>query len=122
MFASVDSDIAGIKRFMDKALATEKGKLAIQIWEKAVDLSPVYSGSYRASWQISIGALSFKYDNSSRQPNSIPRPSIPSITLAGKAMDKVYVSNGAPYSFLVEYGGPKNPAHHVAYRAVSASI
>lgn len=122
MFAKFDPGITEINRFLDKAIASEKGRLAIKIWHKAVDFSPVYSGRYRSSWQISVGALSFKYNNVSRQPNSIPAPTIPSITLAGKAMDKVFVSNGAPYSYLVEHGGPKNPAHHVAFRAVSASV
>jgi hypothetical protein len=122
MFASFDTKIGDLNRFIDKALAQEKGQLAVKIWNKAVDFSPVYSGSYRASWQISIGALSFKYDNSSNSPGSVPSPTVPSITLAGRAMDKIFVSNGAPYSYLVEYGGPTNPAHHVAHRAVSASL
>ncbi len=122
MYASFNPKIADLNDFIDKAIATEKGRLAVKVWQKAVDLSPVYSGSYRASWQISIGALSFKYNNSGSAKNSVPAPTAPSITVAGKAMDKVFVSNGAPYSFLVEYGGPMNPAHHVAYRAVSASV
>lgn len=122
MFAAFDPDIRDTNRFIDRVLSTEKGQLALKVWDKAVDLSPVYSGRYRDSWQISIGSLSFRFNNSSTTPGSIPRPTAPSITIAGKAMDKVFVSNGAPYSYLVEYGGPRNPAHHVAYRAVRASL
>lgn len=122
MFASFNPEISDLNKFIDKTLSKEKAELAIRVWGKAVDLSPVYSGSYRASWQISIGALSFKYNNSGSERNSVPRPTVPSITLAGKAFDKVFVTNGAPYSYLVEFGGPSNPAHHVARRAVGASV
>lgn len=122
MFASFDPKISDLNKFIDKAISTTKGQLAIQIWRNAVDFSPVYSGRYRASWSISIGEMAFKFNNSSRQPNSVPAPSRPDLFIAGKAMDKVYVTNGAPYAYFVETGGPKNPAHHVAHRAVSAAI
>ena len=122
MFASFNPKIDDTKDFIDKAINSEKGHLAVKIWRKAVDLSPVYTGSYRASWTISIGSLSFMYNNSGSTPNSVPSPTAPIFTVAGEAMDKVFVTNGAPYSHLVEYGGPNNPAHHVAFRAVSASI
>jgi len=122
MFASFDPDVRATNRFLERALVTEKGELALKVWQKAVDISPVFSGRYRDSWQISVGELSFRFNNSSQAANSIPKPTKPSITVAGTAMDKIFVSNGAPYSYLVEYGGILNRAHHVAYRAVSASV
>jgi len=122
MFASFNPEIDDTKEFIDKAINSEKGELAVKVWEKAVDLSPVFSGRYRASWQISIGGLSFTFNNTSSQPNSVPAPTAPSFTVAGRAMDKVFVTNGAPYGHFVEYGSPTNPAHHVAHRAVGAVL
>lgn len=78
-------------------------KKAQQLFEMVVDLSPVDSGAYRASWHISEGKPVYRWVG--RQPRNAPELEMPIMPqLSTKFYRKFYVTNGAPYAYRLEYG------------------
>jgi len=76
-------------------------KLAEQIYNGVVSRSPVDSGSYRASWLVSDGVAEFVYNE---YPEGAAAPP-PSFSYEPKAkFPRLFITNGAPYSKLIEYG------------------
>ena len=85
-------------------------KRALAIFDFCVDYSPVDSGAYRASWNISEGSPEYKFVG--RQPRfstELPPPARPKLsTLFYRTF---FVTNGAPYAGLLEDGwSDKAPA------------
>lgn len=78
-------------------------KKALQVYELCVQLSPVLTGGYRASWRLTEGTPENFYVG--RQPLGmvLPPPSPPT-KLSNLFYRKFYVSNGAPYAPLIENG------------------
>jgi hypothetical protein len=74
------------------------------IFRASVRLSPVYTGSFRASWRVSL--------NAPREDVTVRKD--PANPLRGAAFrwppgfklgDDVYISNNLPYAHLIEYEG-----------------
>lgn len=86
-------------------------KRAIDIFNYVVDISPVDTGAYRASWQITEGSPSYYFvgrqprgkHSLSAVPTRLPPPVAPT-GLSTKFYRKFYVSNGAPYAYRLEFG------------------
>jgi len=76
---------------------------AIAIHKYCVDYSPVDSGAYRASWNISEGSPEYKWVGRQNHWSSpLPEPAVPKLsTLFYRTF---YVTNGAPYALLLEQG------------------
>lgn len=75
----------------------------IAIFNACIDLSPVDSGAYRASWHISENQPEFKWvGRQPRNASALPEPAIPK--LSTKFYRKFYITNGAPYALRLEYG------------------
>lgn len=94
---------------------------AIAIFNACVNLSPVDSGAYRASWSISEGEPSFKWVG--RQPRNaieLPEPVAPKLTT--KFYRKFYVTNGAPYAMRLEYGWSDQAPHGVMRQALRYGV
>ncbi len=76
---------------------------ALAIYHYCVDHSPVDSGAYRASWNISEGYPEYVWVG--RQPrNSAELPEPPTPKLSTKFYRTFFVTNGAPYALRLEYG------------------
>lgn len=78
---------------------------AVKLFEMCVKLSPVDSGAYRASWNLSMDFPDYKWVG--RQPRNsspLPPPYIDKHSLSTKFYRKFYVSNGAPYALIIEGG------------------
>ena len=79
------------------------------IFKAAVKLSPVYTGSFRASWRIAF--------NGARE--EVTQGGTPEAPIRGasfrwptgfKLGDTIVISNNLPYADLIEYGGLSNQA------------
>lgn len=76
---------------------------AEQIFQAVVSLSPVDSGAYRASWDLSEDYPTFKWVGRHRNTGSpLPPPTMNSVS--SKFYRKLFVSNGAPYAGRIEDG------------------
>ncbi|MFZ1704748.1 MAG: hypothetical protein WAT79_10415 [Saprospiraceae bacterium] len=75
-------------------------KLAVQVFDEAVKRSPVFSGSYKASWNISKDGPDYIYNDIHNAPFSRSA----SRSSEYKNFKRLYVTNGAPYGVMLEYG------------------
>jgi hypothetical protein len=109
------------RKDLESFVASQVNDLAVRSWQLAVDLSPVWTGSYRNAWTVSHSSPRYRYKRLSREFNpNAPKPSKPRIQLGRKPFKRVYLTNGSPYAELVEFGGPNNPAHYVLQRVMEA--
>lgn len=85
-------------------------KKAVAIYNFCVQLSPVDSGAYRASWTINEGSPLYTFAGRQKKGSAtLPPPVLPNVST--KFYRKLYVANGAPYADLIEKGySPKAPA------------
>ena len=85
-------------------------KKAVTIYGFCIQLSPVDSGAYRASWTISEGSPKPMFVGRQRRGSStLSAPAIPNVST--KFYRKLYISNGSSYAHLIEKGySPKAPA------------
>ena len=84
-------------------------KKAKAIYQICVDLSPVDTGAYRASWTISEGSPNYTFVGRQPRGSVLPKPPIPKIS--SKFYRKLYIANGSPYADLIERGySPQAPA------------
>lgn len=116
---SSDIDVDSIMQGIDVAVAARTEAVAHQLWAKAVEFSPVWTGFYRSMWNLSVGSPQF-IDKEKRwsMPNSYMRPSPITVAVRVGSYEPVYLTNSAPYAEDVEFGGPINVAHYVAERAM----
>jgi len=73
------------------------------IFRTAVQLSPVYSGAYRASWRVSYNYAREDVTNGRTNLNPI-RGAAFRWPPGFKWGDTVIISNNQPYAELIEYG------------------
>lgn len=96
-------------------------KTALELFSLVVDLSPVDTGAYRASWAVSEGSPVFNWVGRHRSAklNSyiLDEPSTPS--LSTKFYRKFFVTNGAPYALRLEYGWSGQAPYGVVRHAMS---
>lgn len=91
-----------------------------EIYNGAVNRSPVYSGSYRASWRIGFGAPDESTTTGGSPLAPLPRP--PFYWPKGYVMgDTVYISNNQPYAMRIERGWSDFAPHGVLAVAVASA-
>ena len=92
------------------------------IFTGAVNRSPVYTGSYRASWRIGVGSPDGSTTTGGNPVVPLPRPTFywPKEYKLGET---VYVSNNQPYAFDIERGHSQQaPGGVLALAVASASL
>lgn len=97
-----DWDLNNYKRTVDALVYDLTRNKAIEVFDLCVQLSPVFTGGYRASWRISENAPANYYVGRQRPGNVLPPPTAP--RLSTQFYRKFYVSNGSPYAALIEQG------------------
>jgi hypothetical protein len=99
-----------IKRFVDKAkgnIDLVVRKVALDLFSRVIEKSPVDTGRFKSNWQVAIGAIPpgtlelFDKDGSA----TISR--VDAAVLQLKAGDIIYLVNNLPYSRRLEYGYSK---------------
>lgn len=115
-----DWNLLDYKRTVDALVYDLTRKSALKVFDLCVDLSPVFTGGYRASWTVTEGYPANYYVGRQIPGNVLPKPSRP--ILATQFYRKFYVSNGSPYASLIENGwSPQAPngVMNVAIRLAS---
>ena len=77
-------------------------EISEEIFDGVVERSPVDTGSFRASWNVSVGApeLSNIVGGNHESPLSPPRfPGLPT-----RNVEPVYITNNTPYGAELEHG------------------
>lgn len=78
-------------------------KMGQEIFTGVVSRSPVRTGSFRASWRMSLHAPDITVTEGGVPGAPLSAPSTPSAP-AMKLGDKLFVTNSLPYSLRLEYG------------------
>lgn len=92
------------------------------IYNGAVNRSPVYTGSYRASWRIGVGSPDESVTNGGSPTAPLGKPVFywPKGFVLGQT---VYVSNNQPYAQRIERGwSGQAPGGVLALAVASASM
>lgn len=92
-----------VKAELDDKVRTK----TVALFTRIINRTPVFTGCARANWNVSIGQPNFSFDRNERSINRALAEvtkvySYPSGSVA-------YLSNGAPYIRLLEYGGYPTP-------------
>lgn len=77
---------------------------ANRLWDEIIRLSPVYTGQYRASWNMTVDREVTKTVDIGGAPGApLPPPKRPYLRSSQK-LPTVYIVNGKPYAERIEYG------------------
>ena len=100
--------------------ATKKAeRVTQQIIDGVIRRSPVLTGSYRASWNVSEGYPEFKDIENRNEANPLGPPTF---NVKAKAhFPKFFVTNGRGYALIIENGTYKSAPYGVA-RVTIASL
>ena len=103
-------------------LVNEKTReTAVALFDMCVKLSPVDSGAYRASWNISQDYPDYKWvGRQPRHSGPLPPHYFDKHQLSTKFYRMFYVSNGAPYALKIEEGSSDFAPFGVMRRAIKA--
>lgn len=84
------------------AVGERTGRVVRSIYNQVIKLSPVLTGNFRASWNVSMDAPEYIMETSGSEDNVVqPRP-FPNIRI--RQLGVVYITNGQPYAKMLEYG------------------
>lgn len=78
-------------------------KMGEEIFTGVVNKSPVRTGSFRASWRMSLHAPDISVTIGGAEGAPLIPPSTPSAP-SMKLGDTLFISNSLPYSYRLEYG------------------
>lgn len=97
-----------LKKAGDNATAIAK-KVALELYSKVVQKSPVDSGRLRGNWNVSINSIdSSEYGIDAGSLGSLPSGSglVRSVSALSsfKIGDTIFVTNNMPYVYKLEYG------------------
>lgn len=104
-------DVRKIQNDVEEKVLLVQKKIAFQLLEGIVDMTPVDTGRARANWQVTIGAPSSavnpeKFDKAGNPTVEAGRDVINSITTLGA----IYLTNNLPYILALEKGHSKKQA------------
>lgn len=104
------------------ATSREIAKFAL---EKAIQLSPIETGRFMASWRVTLSpALTTPASPGSRSASSAAAEALSQSDSALRSLkfgQPFFIVNDVPYSPYVEYGTPKVEPHYIT-RRVAMSI
>ena len=108
------------KKVLEDKAVTQIRRYVGEIFESIVARSPVLTGSFRASWQVSFGAPEYAKVNSEDKNAPLPAPVF--VWPEGYRFgDMIYITNGQPYAQRLEYGWSSQAPHGVV-RVALASV
>lgn len=87
---------------VNKTVAEKTLEIGERIFDEVVARSPVHSGSFRASWNVSVNQPVFVYNVGGSQQSPLQPPKWPRLSI--KNGDKIQITNGAPYAGRIENG------------------
>lgn len=95
-------DISKFRDRMGESVQKKTERLTQKVVDKLIAISPVYTGNFRQSWNVSENTPNFVTVKSG-DPNS----PLPPISLSVKAVSKfpvLFITNGQPYGAILENG------------------
>jgi hypothetical protein len=100
--------MAGIRTFLGGEVRKKAEQTAQLLFMTCVDLSPVYTGNFRASWNVSEKIPIYKdiYGGSPESPLAPPSVKVK----ATSDFPKFYITNGKPYAVKIEEGWSRTQA------------
>jgi hypothetical protein len=108
--------------FLKRHVARKALRVATEVWDLTVDLTPVQSGELRASWNLSQGKPNYTTvglpGSSSNFASPLPRPSKPNLPEVDLNDAVYFVTNGKSYASYVEYGSKTNAPRLMLSRAI----
>ena len=104
---------------MGEKVKQKAERITQKLVDEFIEMSPVYRGHFRASWNVSEGAPQFKYTlgGSPSSPLSGPRFQVRST----KDFPVFFITNGAPYAKKLEYGSSEQAPYGIV-RVTIASM
>lgn len=96
-------DLNGIKRGVRQRYVN----YAERLFGEFVARSPVYTGSFRASWRVSVNGIDESITKGGSPEAPLPAPVFPGIPKHFKLGDTVVISNSQPYALRLENGWSK---------------
>ena len=77
---------------------------AERLFNEYVRLSPVLTGSFRASWRVKADKIDYSITVGGSKEAPLPPPTFPSIRTRFKLGDTLYISNSTPYALRLDHG------------------
>lgn len=105
---------------LDHEVGLRTRDMAKRVFNGVVRRSPVYTGSFRASWRAKLNVPDYSITNGGSPGAPMLAPSFPSLGRL-KAGDLIYITNSQPYAYRLEYGWSKKAPAGVL-RAQMASM
>lgn len=90
---------------MNLSIITRNKRIAFKLFDSVVELSPVRTGQFRASWQMTINYINNTVVIGGAPGNPLGPPKRPNLDLKTRR-DKVIISNAHRYGEYLEYGTP----------------
>lgn len=118
--SSWNMDVEGIMFGLTSSVKRVAERTAQKVYDGVVKRSPVYSGQFRASWNISQGAPNYATADSGGSPASPLTAPKQKAKLFGPPY-VLFVANGKPYAQKLEEGS-SDQAPHGIMRATLASL
>lgn len=102
-YAKWDMNTGAIMAKLRKQVKAKAEAKAQEFYDGVVFNSPVYTGQFRASWNISEGSPNFKTVDVGGSPSN-PLPPPRQIAKATSDFPIFFISNGKPYAEILENG------------------
>lgn len=113
-------DIGRIRAKIGEAVTERAERITQKLVDGFIELSPVDSGNFRASWNVSEGYPEYVVVTEGMRGEAI---SAPVFTVKAKTLFPVfYITNGQPYAEALEYGWSKTQAPYGMVRMTIASL
>lgn len=124
-------DTKGVKllrEFVNTGLPTKiqakTNEIAWYALNKAIDISPVASGQFAASWRISLDPNAGGYAPEGQRSHTGARVEANAVSMPVIARlkfgQKFYLTNTVPHAQYVEYGSPTTEARYITRRVAQA--
>ncbi len=96
-------DLNRVRSKIGEAVKVKAERITQKLVDSFVEDSPVYSGNFRASWNISEGFPIYRSELGGSPASILPAPSF---NVKAKTLFPVFfITNGKPYARFLEYGG-----------------
>lgn len=104
-FNNIEDAIKHIQSKIEKTI----GQAASQLSENIINRTPVLTGALSANWNTTLGNPDYNFDKEVTS-NSHALAQLRQVEQQFKINDTVYITNGADYSEIIEYGNYSNKA------------
>lgn len=105
MRGSFRVDVNRVRSKIGEGVTKKAERLTTRLVNGFIDLSPVASGSFRASWNVSEGVPIFKVVDGGNPDVPLPPPMF--LVKAKSHFPIFFITNGQPYGQRLEHGWSK---------------